>query len=386
MSTNQVVRWTLGDAVNPTNVEISAQVEAGIQGLLAKSCTEVGGVCVDYSGNIYVSDAAEHVIYKIAEGGLISTLAGEAGTSGNNGSLMNVPCIDARFNTPKGLACDKSNNIYVADSGNNQVRIIRNATEVGVLAGTGVAGLTDGTYNDVEFDNPSDVAVDNSGTVYVADTGNEAVRRIRDGATITFVGNGVAGDAENGVYVYSSGANIAALDAPSAVAVDPEGSVYICDAGNYKIKKVTTGGRIYLHSGSGVQGHSLGTAGNQAYTCEYDSLKYCDIDRSGNLYVIDAETVIDTVGTKLIKVDYDGVPAVIADFDGTFGDNSVGVAVSPNQTLFVTMAGEAADSYSESSESTSSSSSSSSSTDSSASTSSSSSSSSSSYSRSESSQ
>ena len=69
MSTNQVVRWTLGDAINPTNVDISAQVEAGIQGLLAKGCTEVGGVCVDYSGNIYVSDSAEHVIYKIAEGG-----------------------------------------------------------------------------------------------------------------------------------------------------------------------------------------------------------------------------------------------------------------------------------------------------------------------------
>jgi streptogramin lyase len=331
---NKVIKWDLSGPLNPTDVQIDAQASAGALGLLVRSCTQVGGVATDNSGNIYVSDAAEHVVLKIDEAGNITTIAGQAGTAGDNSSEMNVVAEDSRLDTPRGLAVDNSGTLYIADSGNNQVRSVKGGY-VSVLTGNGSAGLVDGTYNDVELDDPRDVAVDNSGTVYIADTGNNAVRRFRNGQTVTFAGDGSVGDAENGVDANNGTANIPAFDAPEAVAVDPEGNVYVCDTGNNKIKKVTTSGQIFLHSGSGTSGHALGTA----YTCQYENLLFSDVDRSGNLYVIDGEATPETTGVRLVKVDYEGVPYYVANFDGTEGDNSIGVAVSPNQSLYVTMGG-----------------------------------------------
>jgi sugar lactone lactonase YvrE len=248
---------------------------------------------------------------------------------------MNVVAENSRLDTPRGLAINNSGDLFIADSGNNQIRVVRGG-KVSVLTGNGSAGLVDGTFNDVELDDPRDVAVDNSGTVYVADTGNNAIRRFRDGQTVTFAGNGSVGDAENGVDANNGATNIAAFDAPEGVAVDPEGNVYVCDTGNNKIKKVTTSGQIFLHSGNGSVGHVIGGA----YTSEYETLRYADTDESGNLYVIDAEAAPETTGTRLVKVNYDGVPSYVADFSGTAGDNTIAAALSPNQTIYVTMAGE----------------------------------------------
>ena len=128
---NSILRLTLSEiassaatGVNLTNADVVAKLEAGPTGLLAKGSTSIGGICTDNSGNIYVSDMDQHVILKVDEGGRISVYAGEAGTSGRNGTLTKVAALTARFNTPKGLACDASGNVYVADSGNNQVRVI----------------------------------------------------------------------------------------------------------------------------------------------------------------------------------------------------------------------------------------------------------------------
>jgi sugar lactone lactonase YvrE len=307
-----------------TDAEIATKLEAGPVGLNAKGSVSVSGVCVDYSGNIYVSDLDNHIILKIEEGGKTSVLAGKSGVAGDNGTLTNVAALDARFNSPVGLACDKSGNVYVADSGNHQIRVIRNG-RVSHLAGVaGSAGFTNGGGSTAEFDTPWDIDVTPSGVIYVADSGNHSIRKIVDGTVSTFAGN-AAGDKED---VAASAGDI--FDAPLGVAVDPNGNIYVCDTGNYKIKKIAPRGWVYRHSGSGVQGKSLGTT---AFDCEYNNLRHSSVDRSGNLYVVDANTAN---GTRLLRVSEIGIPATINDLDGsTYNDDASAVAVSPAGKLFV---------------------------------------------------
>jgi len=329
---NSVIRITQSDlattaalGVNLTDAEIAAKLEAGPNQLTAKGSVSVSGVCVDNSGNIYVSDLDRHTILKIDEGGRVSLYAGEDGTSGDNGTLANVPALDARFNAPVGLACDNSGNIYVADSGNNQIRVIRDGY-VSVLAGDGggVAGHTDGVGGAAKFDTPWDVDVDPSGTVYVADSGNDSIRRIKDGTVYTYAGD-TAGDGEN---VATTAKTL--FDNPLGVACDANGNVFVCDTANYKIKKITPRGWVYLHSGSGVAGKALGTT---AFNCQYNELRHCSVDASGNLYVIDANAAN---GTRLVKVNTEGIPAVINDFNGTtYNDENTAVAFSPAGKMFV---------------------------------------------------
>jgi len=353
---NQVVRFALSDkaataalGINITTADIDAKVEAGAVGLAVQGGSRAIGCCVDYSGNIYISDSAEHAIYKIDEGGEISILAGLPGTSGDNGTLQNVAAGDARFNTPLGLACDKSNNIYVADSVNNQIRVI-NSGRVSVLAGSSSAGLTDTTLTTTngplaaEFNGPVDVEVDAKGIVYVADRDNHAIRKIDGGKVLTIAGDGSTGDLEN---VQALGKNASYFDNPRCVCADAKGNLYVSDSGNFKVKKITPDGWIYLHSGSGVSGRSLGdldpgsnhvdsSGDSNPYTCEYVLPYFSAVDNTGNMYMIDRDISGD--GVRLMLIDKDGVPNTIADFNDSSGDLTVkGVAVSPGQKLFVTM-------------------------------------------------
>ncbi|HUV85047.1 MAG TPA: hypothetical protein VMV86_05010 [Methanosarcinales archaeon] len=355
---NKVVRFALSDVattaalgINVTNADINAKVEAGAFGLAVYGGTNATGCCVDCSGNIYISDFVKHAIYKIDEGGNTANLfAGLPGTSGHNGTLQNVAAGTARFNAPAGLACDKSNNIYVADTGNNQIRVI-NSGRVSVLAGDRTAGLVDTTLSTTNgplaarFDFPVDVDVDAKGVVYVCERDNHAIRKIEGGKVLTIAGDGSAGDLED---VQALGKNASYFSSPRALCVDADGAIYVSDTGNLKVKKITTNGWVYLHSGSGVSGRSLGdqTAGSghvpstgvadsNPFTCEYVFPFWSAVDKSGNLYIIDKDA--GRSGTRLISIDKDGVPNVIADFNGSDGDNSASVAVSPGQKLFVTM-------------------------------------------------
>lgn len=353
---NEVVRFALSDkaataslGINITNEDFYSKVEAGAIGLSLLGSTEASGCCTDYSGNIYIADSEAHAIFKISEGGKISLLAGEPGTSGSMGTKQNVPALEARFNTPMGIACDRSNNIYVADSGNNQIKVI-NSGRVSVVAGSGASGLVDTSPTltngplDAQFNAPLDLDVDAKGVVYVADTGNHAVRKIEGGRVFTIAGNGDEGDLEN---VQSLGKNDSYFDSPNGICVDNDGNLFVSDTGNSKIKKITPRGWVYLHSGSGEQGSSLGElkpgsnkinkdGESNPYTCEYAGLKMSDMDRSGNMYVIDKNEDSDA----LILVDKDGVPNIICRFDDSDGKNTAkAVCVSPGQKLFVVFSG-----------------------------------------------
>jgi streptogramin lyase len=325
--------------INITRAKLDARQLVGTLQLSDKGVgTNVNlGMCTDNSGNIYISDPSTHVILKMTEGGKINHLAGSAGVSGNNSALQNVKASDARFYTPRGLACDKSGNIYVADTGNNQIRIIRDG-KVGVLAGNGArtAGLVDASSNPLQakFSSPIDVAVDNSGNVFVSDAGNLAIRKIYGGKVLNICG-GATGNLQNVKASNVAGAN-GFFAANGAMAVDANGNLFVSDATNKNIKKITPNGWVYLFSGAGTAGHALGTGATPAYTCTYDSITSMECDRNGNIYITDE--MADYM--RIIKINQFGVPSNVIEFsEAGAGTNNayLGMAVSPAGKLFVAM-------------------------------------------------
>ncbi|WP_229490274.1 gluconolaconase [Pseudoduganella namucuonensis] len=191
------------------------------------------GVAVDARGTIYVADAGEHNrIRRIAPDGAAVTLAG-----GKEG-YADGPGAQGRFHTPSGIAIDARGNLYVADTGNHAIRKVAPDGTVSTLAGGGVAGSADGKGRAAQFNGPVGVAVDAAGIVYVADTYNDLVRRIEpDGTVTTIAGNGAPGDADGPALK-------AAFDTPCAVAVDADGALLIADTRNNAIRKLGADGLV----------------------------------------------------------------------------------------------------------------------------------------------
>jgi streptogramin lyase len=328
---------TAAAGVNVTENALTNKAIVSNLALANRSVQSVGGMCTDNSGNVYVSDEEQHVILKVNESGSINTLAGVAGSSGNNSALQNVAPATARFNSPRGMACDNTGNLYVADYGNNQIRKIDSQGRVSVLAGNGAttSGLVDSTSDPLQarFSHPKDVAVDASGVVYVSDTDNHAIRKIYNGQVLTIAGGNSSADAAN----VRASKYIPFCSSPVGIAVDKKGNLFICDTGNHQIKKITPNGWVYRHSGSGNVGHSLAlTSTMPSYECTYNTLNYIACDNYGYQYVID----YDSNGySRLLKVDPKGVPSVIVDFhEATTSYAGIeGVAVSPAAKVFISI-------------------------------------------------
>lgn len=347
MATKEILLYKLSEiattaaaAVNLTDAKNATKIVIGPYDMAGFGLASIGGMCVDYSGNIYVTDVSKHVIFKVTESGQIKLVAGCANASGNNSALQNVAAADARFNAPRGIACDKTGNIYVADTGNNQIRIIKDG-KVSVYAGNGAcgAGLVDASSNPLQskFSSPYDVAIDNAGNLIVCDYGNNAIRKIWGGQVLTIAG-GVAGDHENVRASKITGVN-AIFSGPKSVAVDVAGMIYVADTTNKKIKKISQDGWVYLHSGSGTAGHSLGTDGKTAatskqYTCTYEAPISIRCDRNGYVYLLDLDGRANY--SRLVKLNPLGVPANIVDFHASTIYNGIkGLAVSPAMKVFV---------------------------------------------------
>jgi len=234
------------------------------------------GVAVDGAGNIYVADSGNHTIRKITARGVVTTLAGSPKESGNADGAGS----SARFHHPTGLAVDGAGTVYVADVFNHSIlthtiRKITPAGEVTTLAGSATeSGSADGTGSAARFDSPEDVAVDNAGNVYVADTQNQAIRKITPGGAVTtWAGSpGNPGNADG-----LGGA--ARFNSPEGVAVDGAGNVYVADTLNHTIRKVTPGGEVATWAGS------AGNAGGAALPFAPAGMA---LDGAGNVYVADS--------------------------------------------------------------------------------------------------
>jgi len=209
------------------------------------------GIAHHNSGTIYLSDANNHTIRALTTANVVSTFAGSAGNSGSADAVGAA----ARFNLPTGLAVDNAGNVYVADTTNNLIRKITPDGTVTTLAGVvGVSGWEDG--NDALFNQPQGLAVDSSGNLYVADTGNSTIRKITPSGAVTTV----AGLPTIGGLMDGTGSN-AWFNQPRDLTVDASGNLYVADTGNAAIRKITPAGVVTtlgLTAGSNNSGGSSG--------------------------------------------------------------------------------------------------------------------------------
>ncbi len=202
-----------------------------------------------------------------------ATILAGGGASG----AVNGQGSTASFNVPLGIVPDALGNLYVADYGNNIIRKITSSGLVSTFAGSGTIGSTDGAGTAASFYAPSSIVIDSAGNLIVADYSNNKLRKITpSGIVSTFVGNGTAADVD--------GTGIAAsLNRPYSLAIDAIGNIYVGEIGGYRIRKVTPSGVVTTYAGTGVQGSNNG-ATNVA-TFQYISA--LTFDATGNLFIAD---------------------------------------------------------------------------------------------------
>ena len=259
------------------------------------------GVATDAAGNVYVADAGNHTIRKITSAGVVSTLAGLAGSSGSTDGMGNA----ARFNQPRAVAVDAAGNVYVADTANHTIRTITPAGAVSTLAGSaGSTGSVNGTGNAARFNGPWGVAVDAAGNVYVGDANNFTIRRITSAGVVSTL----AGSA--GIFGSADGTgNAARFNGTWSVAVNAAGNIYVVDQGS-TIREITPAGVVSTLAGSAG---STGSADGTGSTARFNDPYGVAVDAVGNVYVADA------VNNTIRKVTPAGVVSTLAGLAGIFG-------------------------------------------------------------------
>ena len=262
---------------------------------------------MDGAGNLYIADQSNHHIRKVDAAGAISTVAGNGtyGYSGDGG-----PAVAAQLWGPNGVAVDGAGNLYIVDRGNQRIRKVDAAGVISTVAGDGTQGFggDGGPATAAQLDTPQGVAVDGAGNLYIADGGNNRIRKVDSaGAISTVAGGGPIGD---------GGAAVAAqLYYPNGVAPDGAGNLYIADSFNHRIRKVDAAGVISTVAGDGTRGY--GGDGGAAVAAQLFAPRGVALDGAGNLYIA------DNANNRIRKVDAAGVITTVAG-DGTRGSGGDG--------------------------------------------------------------
>jgi trimeric autotransporter adhesin len=291
--------------------------------------TNPQAVVFDGAGNMYLSDSGTHRIRKVDTHGIITTVAG-TGTAGYGGD--GGPATSALLNTPLGIAMDAAGNLYIADGNNNRIRKVDTSGTITTYAGdgTGSFGGDNGPATSAQLFGPFSVLA-RQGNLYIADTGNNRVRRVDAGGTITtFAGNGVANfSGDNGP------ATSASFNTPLALAADSAGNLFVADYSNGAIRKIAAG-TITTVAGTGTNGY--GGDNGPATSAQFNSPRGLALDAADNLIIA------DTSNARIRKVDTGGTVTTIAGngnagFSGD-GGPPANAQVSVPQAIAITSGGD----------------------------------------------
>src|SRR5450432_2158 len=231
------------------------------------------GVAVDGRGNVFVADTHNGLIRKISPDGFVTTLAGSR-------IYTTIPAKDSvkRFDNPAGIAVDESGYVYIADGGNDLIRKISpDGRRVYIIAGNGTPGAKDGPGISASFYLPAAIALDSAGYIYIADTYNNMIRKISPAGMVSTL----AGKTTRG---FSNGkGSEASFSHPSGIAVDSNANVYVADEGNNRIRKIAPDGTVTTIAGSGTRGSVNG----RDTTASFYRPNGIAIDKAGNIFVAD---------------------------------------------------------------------------------------------------
>jgi uncharacterized protein (TIGR03437 family) len=314
------------------------------------------GLALDANGNLYVADTGNNVVRKISANGTIATVAGNsvAGFTADD-----VQATIASLNSPEGVAVDSSGNLYIADTVNDRVRMVSPTGVIGTVAGTGLsavyASIWDGTGVSTTTGDggpatsaaivlPTDVALDSSGNLYIADYGNGRIREVVKGTIGTLAGNADGVPLEIGQLAASE-----QLNGPTGLAVNAAGILYFAEGsigtgsglapGDFRIWEVDSAGLLAAAAGNGLESYS--GDGGAAAVAQLNNAAGVALDSSGNLFVADtlnhrvrkispAGVITTVAGTGVEGISGDGGPATSAQLD-----SPMGVAVAGSGVLYI---------------------------------------------------
>ena len=300
------------------------------------------GVALAPDGSLYIVEWSAHRVRKVSPGGVISTFAGSStGVSGYSGD--GGPATSAKLYVPFGVALGADGSVYIADQGNNAVRKVTPDGIIHTLAGGGTlhgASADGGPATSAYMCQPTAVAVGGDGSVYIAEMCSSTIRRVTTDGNIStiagYVGTGYVGAGYGGD---GGPATSAYLDYPYGVAVGPDGSVYIADTGNLRVRKVTPGGTISTVAGNGVEGSN--GDGGPATSARLNAPYAVSVGADGALYIADTSNLL------IRRVDGGGIINTVAGIGikGTQGDGGsallaqfsmpVGLAVASDGSLYI---------------------------------------------------
>jgi serine/threonine-protein kinase len=275
--------------------------------LLSAQFKHPTGICIDPSGNLYISDGGNYKIRKIAASGVVSTLAGST-----QGYIDGTPG-SAQFEQPMGLCMSSTGTLYIVDQGAQAIRSLSTPGGVTTVSGGG-EGYVSGSISTAEFDNPAGICMNAAGTLFVADASNSLIRGIS--ATKVF---DIAGNPNQTGSADGSGTQ-AQFNDPFGICTDGNGNFYVADTYGQKIRKVTGAGVVTTIAGSDAEGAADGTGAAASF---FQPVGIC-IDAAGNLYVADTQNHL------IRKIATDGTVTTIAGTGSAGNADGVGTAASFN--------------------------------------------------------